>query len=197
MKKNGLFCLMLLLALDVFNVFNVFASVSVIDDNVVQQNVTAVSTYLNTIKGYMAKLASTSDSLSQLTDLDGLIKTQQSLATVCDKYCSQADMDKVHQYLTSLNTNMSGQFKKFAGIINSNVKNLNEIENYINGDSANIKEIGIALQKATMQVQIQTENTLSQIQSLLSLDIEKHETEMKLEKQNSDAVSSGFTRPQF
>lgn len=171
-----------------------FASVSVSDDTVLAQENKAIDNYIGNIQDYLEQLSRTSNSISQLTNLDGLIKEEDNLSKACGKYCSQADMDKIKTYLDDLNTNISGRFKDYANVINNNVKTLGDVRNFINNFQGNTKEIGLALQKAMIQVQQDANNTLLQIQTLMSLDFQKRQKEELFEKQNTNAVYQGFSQ---
>ncbi len=170
------------------------ASVSVIDDAVLSQETKAVDSYISNIQSYLTQLSRTSNSVAQLTDLNGLIKEEANLTKECGSYCSKADMDKVKKYLTDLNTNISDRFKGYANILDNDVKTLNDVKNFIDNLSGNTKEIGIALQKATLQVQQGMNDTLLQIHSLLTLDIQKRQAEELYEKQNNNAIYNGFSQ---
>lgn len=171
-----------------------FAILPVTDVNDEIREKTALGMYAAKIPGFLNSIAKTKDTMSQLSNLNGLINTQQQVNNLCNKVCSQVDRDKLQHYLSNLNQNIIGQFKNYSNVLDNNISTLSDLSKFILNAPVNTKEVGIALQRAAQESLEQVQNTLLQIQALLVLDSQKRQAEEKIERENTNAIYKGFAK---
>lgn len=172
----------------------IFAVVPVIEQNSeIRENV-ALGAYTAQIQVFVNDLAQTTNTVTQLTALNGLIAMQQKVANLCIDICSPSDQKNIQQYLDSINTNIIGQFKNYADVANDSLNTLKNLTDFIAQFPENTKQIGIALQRASQETLTQMQASLLQIQTLMTLDAQKKQSEHQIEKANNDAVFNGFSK---
>ena len=165
-------------------------------DTVDQMNeISATSQYTAQLGSFINHMAKTANLSSQLSDLNQIINTSQSIKNICNLKCSNTDKAKMNDYLNQLNNSIVGQFKTYAEITNNNLQNMQDLTTYLTiVSNSNTKQIGLSLQKASQETLSEMQSTLTQIQTIIVLNNQKQQVEYKIEREKNDAIFRGFAK---
>jgi hypothetical protein len=167
------------------------AIVPTIDQHQLSDDITTMTTYASTIGAYLQKISQAVTVAEQINKLQGLQQLEAAGNALCD-LCKPIDIQKLQIYINNINGDLCSQFSFALGNITGIAKSIQSINDVINAFATNPKEAGLALQRASMQTQVASQNTLAQIQLLMTQQTQKQLASEKLAKQNNDAIYSGF-----
>lgn len=156
-----------------------------------------LSQLLDNIKKIIQDLSATNSAAEQVVDLHNLINLENQVHNLCVgvTVCSKNQRDQINAYLTTLNKNIIDQFNNINNALNqanSFVSSLSEIVAILSGAPGNVAAATLALQKSVLKLEMQTQQTLAQIQQLFIIQSQKQQTEEQIEQINSNATYSGF-----
>lgn len=168
-----------------------YAVVPTTDIYKVSQDATTLNSYAATIGLYMQKLGDAMTVANQVQHLHSIEDASQLVDNAC-KLCQPVERQQLASYIKNVDSDLCSQFQYALENITGIQKSINSIGDVIGLLQSNPKAAGLALQRAAIQSQMATQNTLAQIQLLMSQKSQKQIAEEKLERSNTDAIYSGF-----
>ena len=168
-----------------------FAIVPTIDQHQLSDDITTTTDYAYNIGSYLNRLGTVMTAVDQIKQLHGLEQITAAGNAVCD-LCTPIEQKQLETYIDTVNSDLCSQFGWAMTNITGLSKSFQSINDVILMFKTNPKAAGLALQQAAVQTQTATQNTLAQIQMLMAQQAQKQLAEQKLEKQNTNAVYTGF-----
>lgn len=168
-----------------------YAIVPTIDQQQLATDITAMSSYGSSVGLYLNKLGQTITVVDQIKQLNSLNQLAQAGNSLC-ALCSSSDETNLANYINNINNDLCSQFSFALQNIENIQISANNINDVILLLQSNPKAASLALQRAAIQTQLATHNSMAQIQLLLSQDLQKKLAQQKLEKQITDDSYIGF-----
>ncbi len=175
----------------IFLANSVMAIVPTIDQHELANDIGTMAGYGATLGGYLSRISQATTVANQLQHLQSLQQLETAGTGLC-ALCTASDGQQLQTYINNVNDDLCSQFSWAMQNITGVAQNINNIDDIINEFQINPKAALLALQRSSIQTAASTQNTIAQIQVLLSQQGQKELAEQKLEKQNSDAAYTGF-----
>ena len=169
----------------------VMAIVPTIDQQQLKNDITTMASYGATIGAYMAKISQAITAVDQVRQLRGLQQVEAAGKAIC-ALCTPVEEYNLQNYINNINDDLCSQFSFAMENITGLARSVNSLTDIIQLFQTNPKEAGLALQRAAIQTQVATQNTMTQIQMLMAQQAQKQLAEQKLEKQTTEEVYGGF-----
>lgn len=167
------------------------AIVPTTDIHQLAEDTTAITSYAATMGLYLQKLGDAMTVAEQIKNLHSLDDVSKAVAGAC-RLCEPIKRQQLATYIKNVDSDLCSQFQYALENITGIQKSITSISDLIGLLQTNPKEAGLALQRAAIQSQMATQNTLAQIQLLMAQQSQKQIAEDKLEKSNTDAIYNGF-----
>lgn len=169
----------------------VFAIVPTIDEHQLSDDLSTMMSYGTSMGGYLTNLSKTITAVDQVQQLHGLQQVEAVGSSLC-ALCSLTDQKQLQSYIDDVNNDLCSQFSWAISNITGLEQNVGTINQIIQLFQTNPKAAAIALQQAVVQTQVSTQNTIAQVQVLMSQQAQKQLAEQKMEKQNTNDIYAGF-----
>lgn len=157
----------------------------------VQDSVTTGADYAITISEYLNKVSQAMTVAEQIRNLKGLNDLTSLTDNVCE-LCTPIQHQKLNTYINNVNSDLCSQFKMALDNITGLSNAVHDINDIIANFRSNPQQASLALQRAAIQTQQVTQNTLAQIQLLMAQQSQKQLAEQKLEKEDTVETYKGF-----
>lgn len=181
-----------LLLILLFYCYNIsFAVVPTTDVYQVTEDNKAIASYFATMNQFLQKIGDTMTVVDQIKNLHSIEDASRAVASAC-RLCKPIERQQLNSYIKNINSDLCSQFQYAIQNITGISKTINNLGDIINLLQTNPKEAVLALQRASIQAEETTENTLVEIQFLLSQQEQKHIAEDTLEQENTKETYAGF-----
>ncbi len=148
--------------------------------------------YTGMALGYINWIANAYNTTQQVEGLQGLQQFQKGGSTLCS-LCSPQEMKDLEITLDGINGGLCQSFSqimsKLTGI-QQQYQNLNQVQQALQSNPA---EATIALQQASLQSQLDTQQILQQTQAMQAQQIQKQLVQDKINRQNNVSFTQGFS----
>ena len=171
----------------------IIAIVPTIDQHMLESDLSTMANYGASIGLYLADISRTVTAVDQVKQLNGLAQIEAIGDNIC-ALCNSSNQQELETYINNINNDLCSQFSfslhNITGL-ESNVHNINDIISML---QTNPGSASIALQQASVQTQLASENAIAQLNLLMAQQNQKSLAEQKYEKQVTNDVYNGFSQ---
>lgn len=156
-----------------------------------QDSITTGADYAVTISEYLNKIGQAITVANQIQNLNGLNDLKNLTNNICD-LCTPIQHKQLNTYINNVNSDLCSQFKYALDNITGMTHVVRDLNDIITSFHSNPQQASLALQRAAIETQQVSQNTLAQIQLLMAQQAQKQLAEQKLEKEDTNEVYTGF-----
>ncbi len=147
--------------------------------------------YTGQAMSYLTWLANAANTAQQTAGLQGLQQFEKGGKSLCE-LCSPQDMQDLQITLGGINGGLCQSFSqimsKLTGV-QQQYQSLNQIQSALQSNPA---EATLALQQASLQSQLDTQQTLQQMQAMQAQEMQKKLVEDKIQSQARNSMWTGI-----